>query len=72
MLWKQKKQEKMDFDRELLRPVIQVSICTGEQTAGFQNRKTGKFTEIQLIRDPEDLQAFMDRYSLEKIPEKEY
>ena len=56
-----------DFDREHLKPVLRCSICTGEQTAGFQDRRTGKFQEIQLIRDQEDLQEFMDTYQIKEI-----
>ena len=34
------------YDRENLRPVIRASICTGEQTAGFRNIHTGRFTGL--------------------------
>lgn len=61
-----------DYDRENLRPVIRVSICTGEEVAGFRNLQTGKFTDIQLIRDRRDLQEFMDRYGLKEEPPREY
>lgn len=45
-------------------PTIRSSICTGEQTAGFRDEKTGRFTEIMLIRDRRDLEKFMDEYGL--------
>ena len=39
-------------------------ICTGEQVAGFQDLHTGHFTEVQLIRSPQELQAFRSRYGI--------
>ena len=61
-----------DYDRDSLVPVIRVSICTGEEVAGFQNRMTGKFTEVQLLRSASDLKAFMDRYGISEIPQRIY
>lgn len=45
-------------------PVIRASICTGEQVAGFKDEKTGKFTEIMLIRGEEDLREFLEGYGV--------
>ena len=53
-------------------PVIRCSICTGEQVAGFQDLKTGKFLEIQLIRRPEDLEQFKKEYGITEDPKKFY
>ena len=53
-----------DYDRENLRPVIRTSICTGEQTAGFRNIHTGKFTEVMLIRTDRDLEEFRKAYGI--------
>ncbi len=66
MFWKKKKREveKRSFDRELLQPMIRVSICTGEKTAGFKNRETGKFQEIMLVNSQEALQEFLDTYDI--------
>lgn len=52
------------FDRENLRPVIRASICTGEQVAGFKDIHTGKFTEVTVIRDDGDLNAFLESYGI--------
>ena len=60
------------YDRETLRPVIRCSICTGEEVAGFRNLQTGKFTEVQLLTCPRDLQDFMDWYGLDQAPPREY
>ena len=50
-----KKIVKKTYDREHMKPVIRVSICTGEEVAGFKDIRTGKIEEIMLIRSPEDL-----------------
>lgn len=56
------------FDRESERPVIRASICTGEKVAGFKNIRTGRFTEVMLIRGQKDLDTFRKQYG---IAEKE-
>ncbi len=48
-------------------PVLHCSICNGEQVAGFKDAKTGKFEEVMLIRNNEDLQAFMKQYGISRI-----
>lgn len=62
-----KKTKTKAYDRENLKPVLRCSICTGEQAAGFVNIHTGRFTEEMLIRNPKDLEKFMENYGLEKI-----
>ncbi len=52
------------FDKTGKVPVIRASICTGEQTAGFKDEATGKFTDVMLIRGPEDLRTFMEEYGV--------
>lgn len=59
-----KKVKKQTYDKETLRPVIRLSICTGEQAAGFRNIQTGKFLECLLIRNGGDLQEFLDTYDI--------
>ena len=54
------------YDKENQRPVIMCSICTGEQTAGFKDIHTGKFTGIMLISKPKDIQSFADMYGIDK------
>ena len=66
-----KKITKRTYDKENQRPIIRASICTGEQVAGFKDKKTGHFTEIMLIKNAKDLDYFMKMYDLESI-EKEY
>ena len=52
------------WDPEEKEPVLRCSICTGEQVAGFLDRKTGSFTEIMLVRGPSDLEKFRKEYGL--------
>ena len=66
------KKEKLTYDRENLRPVIRVSICTGEETAGFRDLHTGKFREVQLIGNSRDLRKFMELYDIQEVPPREY
>ena len=37
------------------------SICTGEMTVGFIDRKTGRFREYELARGQSDVDAFCKR-----------
>ncbi len=66
MFWKKRKKEieRKTFDRKLLQPVIRVSICTGEKTAGFKNMETGKFQEIMLVNSEESMQEFLETYGI--------
>lgn len=49
---------------EGLEPVLLVSICTGETTAGFRDKQTGKFTGIALIQNKSDLEEFKSLYGI--------
>ena len=59
-----RKVKKCSYDRENLKPVIRSSICTGEQAAGFKNIRTGKFSELMLIRSGSDLREFLETYDI--------
>ena len=54
------------FDREYHKPVIRSSICTGEQVAGFKDLRTGRFTEIMLVRNNEDIEEFTQKYGISR------
>ena len=60
------------YDPAAEKPVLRVSICTGETAAGFLELSTGKFREVCLIRRPEDLETFKKQYGLKEDPEKTY
>ena len=64
---KGRKPEKKEYDPAVCRPVLRCSICTGEQVAGFQDLRTGRFEEAELIRNDRELQDFLDRYGLKDI-----
>lgn len=61
----------ISYDSVNQRAVVKCSICTGEQVAGFKDMHTGKFTEVMLIRDSKELDAFMEMYGLTAVS-KEY
>ena len=72
MFGKKKKMiPEVPYDPMNQRAVLKCSICTGEQVAGFKDMHTGKFTEVMLIRDRKDLDAFMEMYELTAVA-KEY
>ena len=64
---KEVKKEVTPYDKSLYTPVLRCSICTGEQTAGFRNIHSGKFTGVMLIRSDKDLESFMQTYGLTDI-----
>lgn len=66
MFGRRKKRSAISFDKTGKIPVIRSSICTGEQTAGFQDETTGKIQEVMLIRGKADLREFMEDYGLDE------
>ena len=68
--YEQKKEQRQDgefyFDRKNQKPVIRSSICTGEQVAGFKDLRTGKFTDIMLVRDHKDMEEFTRKYGISR------
>ena len=68
---KKKNARKLEYDPAKQKPVIRCSICTGEQTACLQNLQTGALSEIMLIRNAADLEAFQSACGVSKI-EKVY
>lgn len=59
-----KKRCKLSYDRKCQVPVIRSSICTGEKTAGFKDRDTGKFQEVACIHSQKELLEFMELYGI--------
>jgi len=68
---KKERVKTLPYDKETEIPVMRCSICTGERVAGFKNKNTGKFKEIMLIRDDEELKNFMEMYGVDSV-KKEY
>lgn len=52
------------YDATQKRPVIRSSICTGEQTACFQDLHTGRLEEVMLLRSPDDRAEFCRMYGI--------
>ena len=66
-----KTESSYDYNPDKEKPIIRASICTGEQVAGFKDKKTGEFHEVMLIRNQQDLSEFMKAYGVDHI-DKEY
>ena len=62
---------KLPFDPDTQKAVLRCSICNGEQIAGFKDLQTGRFTEVCLIRNGQELKAFKEQYGITEIT-KEY
>ena len=67
-----KKPATKTYDKENKKLVIKVSICNGEQVAGFKDIHTGKIEEVMLIKNQADLDAFKKMYEIDGEIEKEY
>lgn len=59
-----KKIEKQTYNKENQKPIIRSSICTGEKVAGFKDIHTGKFTEVMLIKNDNDMKVFLAKYDI--------
>lgn len=59
-----KKATKETYDKENQKPIIRSSICTGEKVAGFKDIHTGKFTEVMLIKNDNDMKVFLAKYDI--------
>lgn len=71
-LRKKRQAAQYSFDPETQVPVIHCSICTGEEVAGFKDKKTGHFTGVMLVRGEADLEEFKSRYKISDSLEKVY
>lgn len=67
-----KKKAQQSYDKENKKPVIKVSICNGEQVAGFKDIHTGKVEEVMLMKSPADLEHFKAMYGIDEEIAKEY
>lgn len=71
MFGKKSKKQNFTYDPATQKAVLRCSICTGERVAGFRDLATGRFTDVALIKNDAELDAFMEQYGLENIT-KEY
>ena len=56
-----KKPEPISYNPEEREPAIRRSICTGEMTAGFIDRSTGKFQDLMLLENQKAVTEFAER-----------
>ena len=70
-MFRRRKIPKLSYDPVSQTPVIRASICTGEQVGGLRDLKTGKFSDLMLIRDEADLREFQAMVGANDI-KKEY
>lgn len=66
MFGRKKRRNAIPYDTTGKVPVIRSSICTGEQVAGFKDPVSGKFQELMLIRDSDDLSDFLRQYQVDE------
>jgi len=59
--------EQLPFDPDQQEAIIRCSVCTGERIAGFRNNDDGHFTEVMLIRTPEDEKRFMQIFGIDSV-----
>lgn len=64
-LLKKRSEPHETFDPARVTPAVRAGICTGEKTAGFLDNESGRFREVMLIRTPEDLIEFREKYGIE-------
>ena len=64
MRWLTKKKQPIPFDPETQEPVIRASICTGERTIGFYDKKTRRLRYAELVRTDADITRFYRQYGL--------
>ncbi|MDO4866583.1 MAG: aspartate dehydrogenase [Clostridia bacterium] len=57
-LFKKRDREAIQYDPNTQQPAVRKSICTGEMTAGFIDRETGRFRDIMRLDGQKDLEAF--------------
>ena len=72
MFFNKKKLQTQSYDAKNKIPMIKVSICYGEQVAGFKDIHTGAFEEDMLIRNSQDLLEFKNKYGITSDIEKFY
>ena len=67
-IFQKKKLPAISYDPVAQEPAVRSSICTGEMTLGFLDRKTGKFHDYMLARDQSELERFCREIGI--APEK--
>ena len=66
MSWFHRKPEPIPYDPAKQQPAVRRSICTGEMTAGFVDRETGKFQDLMLLNGQKELDEFCQRTGVQE------
>ncbi|MBO4885426.1 MAG: aspartate dehydrogenase [Clostridia bacterium] len=53
-----KKVPAVSYDPATQEPAVRRSICTGEMTVGFIDRRTGQFHDLRRVDGPKELEEF--------------
>ena len=62
-----KKSSRLPFDPETQEIVVRKSICTGEMTVGYVEKTNGKFHELMLVKNQQELTAFCKKLGVKEI-----
>ncbi len=62
-----KKEPELVYDPATQEPAVRRSICTGEMTVGFIDRRTGRFTDLMRVDNQKELDAFMKRIGVDTL-----
>lgn len=65
-LFRKAKPSALPYDPETQEPAVRKSICTGEMTVGFLEKKTGKFHELMRV-DRQGLEDFCRQCGVQTI-----
>ena len=63
------KKPAISYDPETQQPAVRKSICTGEMTAGFIDKQTGRFTDLMLLDGREGLEQFKKDTGADEVKE---
>lgn len=66
MFGRRKRKHTPVYDKSGKIPVIRSSICAGEQVAGFKDPVSGKFDDLMLIRNSNDLAEFIALFQVDE------
>lgn len=58
-LFTKKRPASIPYDPAAEQPAVRKSICTGEMTVGFIDRKTGKFRDVMMAANQRELDGFL-------------
>lgn len=63
------KKPALPYDPATQQPAVRKSICTGEMTAGFIDRQTGRFTDLMRLDGQAGLEQFKRDTGADEIKE---